>query len=103
MTTFRAGKMNGRFQSTAVKSRTENFLDSRKRKSSGSRADAIKVIFQSKCESDTVLSGRRVVELGLFSKELADGCNYCKVLYSCQTVERKLHLDLPAFSILSCG
>ena len=82
MTTFRAGKlarkMNGRFQSTAVKSRTENFLDSRKRKSSDSRADAIKVSFQSECESDTVLSGRRVVELGLLSKELADGCNYCR-------------------------
>ena len=55
----------------------ENFLDSRKRKSSDSSADAIKVSFQSECESDTVLSGRRVVELGLLSKELADGCNYC--------------------------
>ena len=82
MTTFRAGKlarkMNGRFQSTAVRSRTENFLDSRKRKSSDSRADAIKVSFQSECESDTVLWGKRVVELGLLSKELADGCNYCR-------------------------
>ena len=82
MTTFRVGnlarKMNGRFQSTAVKSRTENFLDSRKRKSSDSHADAIKVSFQSECDSDTVLSGRRVVELGLLSKELADGCNYCR-------------------------
>ena len=82
MTTFRAGKlarkMNGRFQSTAVKRRTENFLDSRKRKSSDSRADAIKVSFQSEYESDTVLSGRRVVELALPSKELADGCNYSR-------------------------
>ena len=34
--------------------------------------------FQSECESDTVLSGRRGVELGLLSKELADGCNYCR-------------------------
>lgn len=66
------------FQSTAVKSRTENFLDSRKRKLSDSRADAIKVLFQSECESDTVLLGRCVVELGLFSKEIADGCNYCR-------------------------
>ena len=70
MTTFRAGrlarKMNGRFQSTAVKSRMENFLDSRKTKSSDSSADAIKVLFQSECGSDTVLWGRRVVELGLF-------------------------------------
>ena len=78
--TFRAGKLarkkNGRFQSTAVKSRTENFLDSRKRKSSDSLADAIKVSFQSECESETVLSGRRDVELSLLSKELADGCNY---------------------------
>ena len=84
MTTFRAGKLarkkNGHFQSTAVKSRTENVLDSRKRKSSDSLADAIKVSFQSKCESESesVPSGRRVVELGLLSKELADGCNYCR-------------------------
>ena len=73
-----ARKMNLRFQSTAVKSRTENVLDSRKRKSSDSRADAIKVSFQSESESETVLSGRRVVEFGLLSKELADGCNYCR-------------------------
>ena len=25
-----------------------------------------------------MLSGRRVVKLGLLSKELADGCNYCR-------------------------
>ena len=77
MATFRAGKLtrkkNGRFQSTAVKSRTEN---SRKRKSSDSLADAIKVSFQSACKSETVLSGRRVVEFSLLSKGLADGCNY---------------------------
>ena len=81
MATFRAEKLarkkNGRFQSTAVKSRTENLLDSRKRKSSDSLADAIKVSFQSECESETVLSGRCVVELGLLSKELAHDCNYC--------------------------
>lgn len=82
MATFRAGKLarkkNDRFQSTAVKSRTENLLDSRKRKSSDSLADAIKVSFQFECESETVLSGRRVVDLGLLSKELADYCNYCR-------------------------
>ena len=82
MTIFRAGKlarkMNGRFQSAAVTSRTENFLASRKRKSIDSRADAIKVSFQSECESDNVLSGRRLVDRGLLSKELADGCNYCR-------------------------
>ena len=82
MATFRAGKLarkkNGRFQSTAVKSRTENLLDSRKRKSSDSLADAIKVSFQSECESGTVLSGRPVVELGLLSKELAHDFNYCR-------------------------
>ena len=82
MATFRAGKFarktNGHFQSTAVKSRTENVLDSRKRKSSDSLADAIKVSFQSECESEAVLSGGRVVEIGLLSKELADGCNYCR-------------------------
>ena len=82
MVTFRAGKLarkkNGHFQSTAVKSRTENVLCSQKRKSTDSLADAIKVSFQSQCESKTMLSGRRVVELGLLSKELADGCNYCK-------------------------
>ena len=58
MATFRAGKLarkkNGRFQSIAVKSRTENFLDSRKRKSSDSLAEAIKVSFQSGCESETL-------------------------------------------------
>ena len=53
-------------------------LYSRTRKSTDSLADAIKVSFQSECESETVLSGRRVVELGLLSKELADGCNYCR-------------------------
>ena len=73
-----ARKKNGRFQSTAVKSRTENLVDSRKRKSSDSLTDAIKVSFQFECESETVLSGRRVVELGLLSKELADDCNYCR-------------------------
>ena len=78
MATIREGKLarkkNGRFRSTAVKSKTENVLDSRKRKSS----DAMKVSFQSECESETVLSGRNVVELGLLSKELADDCNYCR-------------------------
>ena len=82
MATFRAGKLarkkKGHFQSTAVKSRTENVLYSRKRKSTDSLADAIKVSFQSQCESETVLSGRCVVELGLLSKELADGFNYCR-------------------------
>ena len=70
-------KKNGHFQSTAVKSRMENCLDSRKRKSNDSLADAIEESFQSECKSATVLSGRCVVELGLLSKELADGCNYC--------------------------
>ena len=49
MATFRAGKLarkkNGRFQSTAVKSSTENFSGFRKIKSSGSLADAIKYNF----------------------------------------------------------
>ena len=82
MATFRgrklARKKNGQFRSTAIKSRTENLLDSRKRKSSDILADAIKVSFQSECKSETVLSGRRVVELGLLSKELDDGCDYCR-------------------------
>jgi len=82
MAIFCAGKLarkkNGHFQITAVKSRMKNVLDSRKRKSSGSLADAIKVSFQSECESETVLSGRRVVEIGLLSKELANDCNYCR-------------------------
>ena len=64
--TFRAGKLarkkNGRFQTTEVKRKKENFLDSRKKKkSSDSLADA-KVSFQSESESETALSGRRVVE-----------------------------------------
>ena len=82
MATFREGKLarkrNGRFQSKAGKSRTEKFLDSQKRKSSDGLADTIKLSLQSECESETVLSGRRIVELGLLSKELADGCKYCK-------------------------
>ena len=73
-----ARKKNGRFQSIAVKSRTENLLDSRKRKSSDNLADAIRVSFQFECESKTMLLGRRVVKLRLLSKELADDCNYCR-------------------------
>ena len=73
-----ARKKNGRFQSTAVKSRTENLLHSRKRKSSDSLANAIKVSFQFECESETMLSRKHVVELGLLSKKLADDCNYCR-------------------------
>ena len=41
----------------------------------------LKCAFHSECESDTELSGRRVVELGLLSKELADGCNYCNASF----------------------
>ena len=67
-------KKDGGFQSNAVKRRTENVLDSRKRKSSYSLADA-KVSFESESESGTALSGRRVAAFGLLSKELADGCN----------------------------
>ena len=73
-----ARKKNGRFQITAVKGRKENFLDSRKR----SRVmQMLKCAFHSECESDTELSGRRVVELGLLSKELADGCHYCNASF----------------------
>ena len=85
MATFDAGKLvrkkNGLFQSTAVKSRRENVLDSRKRKSSDSLAGTLKVSFHSEWENETVLSGRSVVELGLLSKELADGrvVQYCQL------------------------
>ena len=107
MTTFRAGKlarnMNGRFQSTAVKNRTENFLDSRKGKSINSRADAIKVSFQSECESDTVLSGSLLLGSVCFPNSLLMVAIIVEVLYSCQTAGRKLYLDLAAFSILSRG
>ena len=68
MATFRAGKIarkkNGRFQSTAVKSKEQNkklFRLSQNKKSSDSLDDA-KVSFQSESESETPLSGRRVVE-----------------------------------------
>ena len=68
METFLSGKharkKNGRFQSREVKSRTENVLDSRKRRSRDSFADAT-LSFQSESESETALSWRRVVELGL--------------------------------------
>ena len=105
MATFRAGKLarkkNGRFQSTAVKSRTENLLDSRKRKSSDSLADAVKVLFQFECESETVLSGRRVVELGLLSKELADDCNYCGRSLQLSNCWRETVSGLGSFSYIS--
>ena len=57
--------------------------------------------FRSECKSKTILSGRRVVELGLLFKELADGCNNCRS--PCQTAGRKLYLDLAAFPILPYG
>ena len=105
MATFRAGKLarkkNGRFQSTAVKSRTENLLDSRKRKSSDSLADAIKVSFQFECESEIVLSGRRVVELGLLSKELADDCNYCRRPLQLSNRWRETVSGLGSFSFIT--
>ena len=105
MATFRAGKLarkkNDHFQSTALKSRTENLLDSRKRKSSDSLADAIKVSFQFECESETVLSGRRVVELGLLSKELADDCNYCRRPLQLSNCWRETVSGLGSFSYIS--
>ena len=105
MASFRAGKLarkkNDRFQSTAVKSRTENLLDSGKRKSSDSLADVIKVSFQFEGESETVLSGRRVVELGLLSKELADGCNYCRRPLQLSNCWRETVSGLGSFSYIS--
>ena len=41
----------------------------------------LKCAFHSECESDTMLSGRRVVRLGLLSKELADRCSYCNASF----------------------
>ena len=95
--------MNGRFQSTAVKSGTKNFLDSRKRKLSDSCADAIKVLFQSEGETTLCYQGGVLLSLVCFPKSLLMVAIIVEVLYSCQTVERKLHLDLAAFSILSRG
>ena len=106
METFLAGKLarkkNGRFQSKALKRRTENLLDSRKRKSSDSLADVIKVSFQSECESATVLSGRRVVELGLLSKELADGCNYCRSPLQLSNCWKETVSGLGSFLYITC-
>ena len=105
MATFRAEKFarkeNGRFQSTAVKSRTKNLVDFRKRKWSDSLAYAIKVLFQFECESETVLSGRRVVELGLLSKELADDCNYCRRPLQLSNCWRETLSGLGSFSYIS--
>ena len=103
MATFRARKLarkkNGHFQSTAIRSTTEIFLDSRKRKSSDSLVDAIKVSFQSECESETTLLGRCVG----FPRSLLTVAIIAEVFYSCQPVGRKLYLDLAAFSILPYG
>ena len=57
-----ARKKNGSFQSKAVTRKTRNILDSRKKKKSSDSLDDAKVSFQSKSESKTALSGRRVVE-----------------------------------------
>ena len=65
-----ARKKNGRFQSTAVKSKTRNFFRLLQNKKSTDSLDDAKVSFQSESESETALSGRRVVrgvELGLLS------------------------------------
>ena len=104
--TFRARnparQKNGRSQSTAGKRRTEKFLDSRKRKSSDGHADTIKVSFQSECESKTVLSGRRVVELGLLSKELADGCKYCRSPLQLSNCWKETVSGLGSFPYITC-
>ncbi|XP_044167665.1 uncharacterized protein LOC114976984 [Acropora millepora] len=106
MATFREGKLarkrNGRFQSKAGKSRTEKFLDSRKRKSSDGLANTIKLSLQSECESETVLSGRRVVELGLLSKELADGCKYCKSPLQLSNCWKETVSGLGSFLYITC-
>ncbi|XP_044166167.1 uncharacterized protein LOC122950140 [Acropora millepora] len=106
MATFRAGKLarkkNGRFQSTTGKSRTEKFLDSRKRKSSDGPADSIKVSFQSECETEAVLAGRRVVELGLLSKELADGCKYCGSPLQLSNCWKETVSGLGSFLYITC-
>ena len=87
MATFRAGKLsrknNGHFRGTEVKSRTENFLDSRERESSDSLTDA-KVSFHVSAKS----RGRHI-GLGLLSKELADDCNYYNVSFNeiCEHLE----------------
>ena len=104
MATFRAGKLarkkNGRFQSTTGKSRTEKFLDSRK--SSDGHADSIKVSFQSECETETVLAGRRVAELGLLSKELADGCKYCRSPLQLSNCWKETVSGLGSFLYITC-
>ena len=107
MATFRAGKLarkkNGHFQSTAVKSRTENVLYFRKRKSTDSLADAIKVSFQSECESEPCYREGVLLSSVCFPRSLLMVAIIVEVLYSCKTVGRRLYLDLAAFSILPYG
>ena len=95
MATFRAGKLdrkkNGRFQSTGVKSRTENFLDSRKIKSSDSLADAIKCHFSLSSKARPCYRGDVLLSSVCFPRSLLMvKIINVEVLYSCQTVGRKL-------------
>ena len=105
MATFRAGKLarkkNGRFLSTAVKSRTENLLDSRKRKSSDSLADAIKVSFQSErsAKAKPCYRGGVLLSSVCFPNSLMMVAIIVKDLYSSQTVGEKLYLDFPYISL----
>ena len=103
MAAFRAGnlarKKNGRFQKTSVKNRIGDFVDCRKRKSSDSLADA-KVSFLS--ESEFQLSGRRVVELGLLSKELEDGCKSCGSSLHLSNCLKETVSGLGSFLYITC-
>ena len=58
--------------------------------------------FQSECESETVLSGRRVVELSLLSKELADGCKYCTSPLQLSNCWKKTVSGLGSFLYITC-
>ena len=90
------------FRAPQERAERRKFLDSRKRKSSDGHADSIKVSFQSECETETVLAGRHVVELGLLSKELADGCKYCRSPLQLSNCWKETVSGLGSFLYITC-
>ena len=94
-----ARKKNSRFQSTALKSRTESFLDSKR------KSRVIALLMLQKCHLSLSAKAKQCYQGGMllrsvcFPKSLLMVLTILEVLYSCQTVGRKLYLDLVAFSI----
>ena len=105
MATFRerkrTGRKNGRFQSTGVKSRMENFLDSRK----DSRVIALLMLkchFSPRVKVKPRYRGGVLSNSVCFLRSLLMVAIIVEVLCSCRTVAKNFYLDLEAFSLFSC-